>query len=188
LKGLLATTVAGAAAAVSPGSASAGVPELDSTGELYTPKSEMLTGGSEAARGIPLSSSGGRRERLKPGEALQNVYPTRFIAYLSRFLLNFDAAAHAWWVKNGQGDTWESVPLGSNGRGGGGSGEDDKKKDKNDAANAENLFAEFAESVEFGLANYFWYVVTRLCDHCAGSDRQANQCYLPVRSCLFRHS
>lgn len=102
----------------------AGVAEYDmSTGELYSPKGEMLRGGSVAARGT--KSTDRRRQRLKPGQALQSVYETRFIAYLARFLLTFDPSASAWWLKTSSPET------------------------------AEETFAEFAESVEFGLADYF---------------------------------
>jgi hypothetical protein len=128
LQGLLTATAAVPLAAV------AGKAELDSTGNLFTPKSEMLRGGSEAARGLRASNRG---SRLRPGQALQSVYDTRFIAYLSRFLLNFDPAARAWWVKQGLGDSWEE-------QGG-----------TVDPALAEATFASFAESVEVGLADYF---------------------------------
>jgi hypothetical protein len=127
LQGLLTTT------AFIPLAAVAGKAELDNTGNLYTPKADMLRGGSEAARGLPVKNRG---SRLRPGEALQSVYDTRFIAYLSRFLLNFDPAARAWWVKQGLGDSWEE----------GG---------KADSVFAETTFASFAESVEVGLADYF---------------------------------
>jgi hypothetical protein len=127
LQGLLTATASIPLAAV------AGKAELDSTGNLYTPKADMLRGGSEAARGLPVKNRG---SRLRPGEALQSVYDTRFIAYLSRFLLNFDPAARAWWVKQGLGDSWEE----------GG---------KVDSVFAETTFASFAESVEVGLADYF---------------------------------
>jgi hypothetical protein len=111
--------------------ARAGVPELDSsTGQLFSPKSEMFSGGSTAARGIPVT----QRERLKAGQSLQSIYETRFIAYLSRFLLNFDPATRAWWLQQGLADSWE--PL-------------DSKK------NPEMVLAEFANSVEVGLADYF---------------------------------
>lgn len=101
----------------------AGVAELDvSTGQLFSPKADMLRGGSSAARGIEIETS---RERLKPGQKFQSVYETRFIAYLSRFLLTFDPPAQAWWIK-----------------------EDTGRPD-------EERFAEFAESVEIGLADYF---------------------------------
>ncbi|KAL7581793.1 hypothetical protein ACA910_022322 [Epithemia clementina (nom. ined.)] len=94
----------------------------------------MLSGGSEAARGIPLR---GARNFLRPGETLQTVYETRFITYLARFLLNFDPAANSWWTKQGFVGTWDSSP------------------DADDRALVENKFAEFAESVEVGLADYF---------------------------------
>ncbi|CAJ1945197.1 unnamed protein product [Cylindrotheca closterium] len=104
-------------------SALAGVAEFDvSTGALYTPKADMLRGGSAAARGIQVKTSG---QRLKPGQKFQNVYETRFIAYLSRFLLTFDSSATAWWIKEA------------------------------DSRPEEERFAEFAESVEIGLADYF---------------------------------
>jgi hypothetical protein len=119
--------------------AHAGLPEVDSTGQLYTPRPQMLQGGSDAARGIPGTS--GSSARLQPGQVLQTVYETRFIAYLSRFLLNFDPSLHAWWIKQGYGDTWED-----RGR---------PYQDPKIAAAAEALFAEFAESVEVGLADYF---------------------------------
>lgn len=109
----------------------ASVPELDSsTGQLFSPKSEMFSGGSAAARGIPVT----QRERLKAGQVLQSIYETRFVAYLSRFLLNFDPATRAWWLQQGLADSWE--PL-------------DSKKDP------EVVLAEFANSVEVGLADYF---------------------------------
>ena len=75
--------------------------EIDATGELYSPKNEMLRGGSDAARGIALKSKnrgeGKKGELLKTGGLIQNVYETRFVAYLARFLLVFDPAASAWW-------------------------------------------------------------------------------------------
>jgi hypothetical protein len=129
LQGLLTATAAVPLAVV------AAVPEFDSTGNLFTPKSEMLRGGSEAARGISVSKSGSRT-LLKPGQALQSVYDTRFITYLSRFLINFDPAAHAWWIKQGLGDSWE-------------------EREDADRDFVEATFASFAESVEVGLADYF---------------------------------
>lgn len=129
-----------ATAATFPNSAWAGKPELDSSGQLFSPKSEMMSGGSQAARGISIertAQANRRGDRLQPGQILQSVYETRFIAYLSRFLLNFDPAAHAWWVKQGVGDTWDEIT----------------QKDKR--ATVETIFAEFAESVEIGLGNYF---------------------------------
>eukprot|EP00529_Nitzschia_sp_RCC80_P008097 CAMPEP_0113439652 /NCGR_PEP_ID=MMETSP0014_2-20120614/149_1 /TAXON_ID=2857 /ORGANISM="Nitzschia sp." /LENGTH=1262 /DNA_ID=CAMNT_0000330415 /DNA_START=69 /DNA_END=3857 /DNA_ORIENTATION=+ /assembly_acc=CAM_ASM_000159 len=118
----------------------AGVAELDkSTGSLYTPKKEMLSGGSAAARGIRNSDSS--RPKLQPGQALQQVYETRFITYLSRFLINFDPAANAWWVKNALNGGGISMSSSSSSR---------PTKDQLDLK-----FAEFAESVEIGLADYF---------------------------------
>jgi hypothetical protein len=117
----LAITVLG----VSP-SAQAGVPELKS-GNLYSPKSEMLRGGSQAARGIPVAR--GASARLVAGQTLQNVYETRFLAYLSRFLLNLDPSAHEWWTQ--------------------------QELNAQDKERMDQKFAEFAESVELGLANYF---------------------------------
>ena len=144
--------VGSVATAIDPLTARASKAEIDkATGELFTPKSDMLSGGSDAARGIPLGSSsagaGGRRDsrRLEPGEALQSVYETRFVTYLSRFLLNFDPAAYAWSVQQGLSDSWdESQRLSST-----------TVDQDTDASYAEERFAEFAESVEFGLANYF---------------------------------
>jgi hypothetical protein len=117
----------------------AGKPELDkASGQLYTPKSEMLSGGSAAARGLTVESKA-PGSRLKPGQALQTVYSTRFLAYLSRFLLNYDPAASAWWANNGLGDTWDIT----------------KSQTAAEREQIESTFAEFAESVEFGLADYF---------------------------------
>ena len=113
----------------------AGLAELDSkTGNLFTPKADMLKGGSVAARGIPLSKSSARPPRA--GESLQSIYETRFVAYLSRFLLNFDPSARAFWVQQGFGDSWEV-------------------QDSSSVIKAESAFAEFSESVEVGLADYF---------------------------------
>ena len=123
------------ASAALPLAAVAGKAELDSTGQLYTPKSEMLRGGSAAARGIP-DTDRSSRGKLQAGMALQSVYETRFIAYLARFLLNYDPAAHAWWIKTGLGDSWE-------------------ERKSTDLEFAETTFASFSESVEVGLANYF---------------------------------
>jgi hypothetical protein len=117
----------------------AGKPELDkASGQLYTPKAEMLSGGSAAARGITVESKA-PGSRLKPGQALQTVYETRFLAYLSRFLLNYDPAANAWWANNGLGDTWDIT----------------RSQTAAEREQIESTFAEFAESVEFGLADYF---------------------------------
>lgn len=74
--------------------------EIDATGQLYSPKNDMLSrGGSDAARGIALKSKMDEKSAnlLKTGGKIQNVYETRFVAYLTRFLLVFDPAANAWW-------------------------------------------------------------------------------------------
>lgn len=135
-----------AATAVSTTPAFAGKPEYDKvTGELYTPKAEMLAGGSTAARGTGLTPSTSRN-KLQPGQAVQTVYDTRFITYLSRFLLTFDPAANAWWVQNvGLLETWDVEGIGSSN-----SFRQGLTREEVDAK-----FAEFAESVEIGLADYF---------------------------------
>jgi hypothetical protein len=74
--------------------------EIDATGQLYSPKNDMLSrGGSDAARGIALKSKTDEKSAnlLKTGGLIQNVYEARFVAYLTRFLLVFDPAANAWW-------------------------------------------------------------------------------------------
>lgn len=75
--------------------------QIDATGNLYSPKAEMLSrGGSAAARGIKLprkERSGSKTDLLQTRGLIQDVYETRFIAYLTRFLLAFDPAAGAWW-------------------------------------------------------------------------------------------
>jgi len=111
----------------------AGVAEVDkSTGSLYTPKKVMLSGGSSAARGIKINTkddaAAAKPERLKPGQQIQNVYETRFVAYLSRFLINYDEAANSFW-KTSTADVTKST--------------------------SDLKFAEFSESVEIGLADYF---------------------------------
>jgi Mitochondrial carrier protein len=117
--------------ALLPDVAHAAKAELDAaTGNLFTPKAEMWSGGSDAARGIPIA----RGERVVR-TTIPSIYETRFIAYLSRFLLNFDPAARAYWVQQGFGDSWERP------------GAEDRA--------AENALAEFAQSVEVGLADYF---------------------------------
>jgi hypothetical protein len=98
------TTVAAVAVAVS-SDVWASISELDeATGNLYTPRPTMLYGsGSDAARGLEMVARPPRRQTLKPGQPIQTVYGTRFITYLSRFLLNFDPSARAWWVQQGFG-------------------------------------------------------------------------------------
>ncbi len=131
------TTMSTASAALaflaSSSPAKASVAEIDkSTGLLYTPKKEMLAGGSAAARGIRIeqNADNGARAALKEGQQIQNVYETRFIAYLSRFLINFDDAANAYWKAQTEEVAGQQAAL-------------DLK------------FAEFSESVEIGLADYF---------------------------------
>ena len=127
------------ATAAIPLSASAGKPEIDVSGELFSPKAEMLSGGSAMTRGIRLDNK--RPVKLKAGQTVQTVYEARFVVYLSRFLLNFDPAARTWWAKQGLDDTWsDSQALGP----------DDAK-----CKLQQEKFAEFAESVEVGLSNYF---------------------------------
>jgi hypothetical protein len=57
------------------------------------------------------------------------------VAYLSRFLLNFDPSARAWWDKRGCGDSWD--------------------RSRRQLRERENAFADFAASVEVGLTDYF---------------------------------
>ena len=117
---------------IAPQDANAGIAEIDSrSGELFSPKKDMLGGGgSDLARGIKLQSSSSGRSNGIPS---QSIYETRFITYLSRFLLNYDPAAKSW---------WNEQDFSGNGKLTG----DAQKKIR---------FAEFAESVEVGLANYF---------------------------------
>lgn len=124
-----------------PTTANAGVAQIDSkSGELYSPKKEMLGGGgSDLTRGIKLQSrSRGERSSmdyngLGKDKPFQSVYDTRFITYLSRFLLNYDTAASSFWNEQ----KFES-------------------KGKMSIESQQKLrFAEFAESVEVGLADYF---------------------------------
>jgi hypothetical protein len=119
---------------LSPQIANAGKAEIDSkTGELFSPKSEMLGGGgSDLARGIKLESRT-KGEFAAIDTPVQYIYETRFITYLSRFLLNYDPAAKAWWEEQIFTDD-ERISI------------EVQKKVR---------FAEFAESVEIGLANYF---------------------------------
>jgi Mitochondrial carrier protein len=124
-----------------PESSLAGKPKIDESGQLFSPKAEMFSGGSALTRGITLDGKK-RPMKLQPGQTVQNVYETRFLAYITRFLLNFDPSARTWWVNQGlEMDSWDSREGG------------------NDAIQQSKLreekFAEFAESVEVGLANYF---------------------------------
>lgn len=127
------TTTTAAAVLLSSTAAKAGIAEIDkSTGLLYTPKKVMLAGGSAAARGIRIeqNADNSARTALKLGQSIQTVYETRFIAYLSRFLINFDDAANGYWKAQ-------------------------IKESPQDQAALDLKFAEFSESVEIGLADYF---------------------------------
>ena len=127
------TSTSTAAVLLASSSALAAVAEVDkTTGLRYTPKKEMLAGGSAAARGIQIEKSydNSARAALKLGDKIQNVYETRFIAYLSRFLINFDDAANSYWKAQTNGESQQSAVVAQK-------------------------FAEFSESVEIGLADYF---------------------------------
>lgn len=106
------------------------------SGELFSSKNQMLgRGGSDAARGVSLTQRQSQatavsdKKLFSSREPIQDLYNTRFITYLARFLLTFDPPSRAWWIEN--------VPSGKS------------KQDK------ESTFASFAESVEVGLADYF---------------------------------
>jgi hypothetical protein len=125
--------------------ASSSASEIDTTGQLFTPKNEMLKGGgSVSARGIrlkPMEEKASKNRRneslLNKSGLIQNVYETRFIAYLARFLLVFDPSASAWWKKNSKVSAFTDP------------GNDVEVTVKNDVT--KERFAEFAESVEIGL-------------------------------------
>ena len=119
--------------------------EIDNSGLLFSPKNEMVKGGSNAARGVPLKEVDARKRKrsssslLKSTGLLQDVYDTRFITYLARFLLVFDPYAGAWWRKAlSRSDVKDDVPT---------------KTSKEEISKQQ--FAEFAESVELGLVDYF---------------------------------
>jgi len=131
------------AAALMPLSATAGKSEIDRSGQLFSPKSEMVRGGSDLTRGVRLEKNGKRSIDIKPGQGVQTVYETRFMAYLSRFLLTFDPAIRTWWETQGVDDPKMKSPSISISKGTGMS-----------RAQA-SVFAEFAESVEVGLSDYF---------------------------------
>ncbi len=144
LQTILAATTATSIATISsfPSIANAGKAEIDSkSGQLYSPKNEMIGGGgSDLARGIKLesrdrTSSSSSSSKNGGDGTIQTIYETRFITYLSRFLLNFDPASKSWWNEQ----EFEKM--------GGG---------KMSIESLQKLrFAEFAESVEVGLADYF---------------------------------
>lgn len=115
--------------------------EIDTSGQLFSPKNQMIKGGgSVAGRGIPLKAQNNRALRntslLKTSGLIQSVYETRFITYLTRFLLVYDPAARDWWLKNRVKSS---------------SSNDNSSED----FSAGEEFAQFAESVEIGLADYF---------------------------------
>ena len=120
-------------------------PEIDSkSGVLFSPKGQMLGGGgSDVTRGIKIrdrtkdTAQQQRRSFANSVGLIQPVYSVRFVTYLSRFILNFDPAARSWWL--------EAASQLAN-----------KNVGPDAATMAEQLrFAEFAESVEVGLADYF---------------------------------
>ncbi|KAL7494571.1 hypothetical protein ACHAWT_003329 [Skeletonema menzelii] len=108
-------------------------------------------GGSIQGRGVPLKEqrNKNRQSLLKTSGLIQSVYETRFITYLTRFLLVYDPAARAWWKKNRA--RANQLVLSSDG---GGSMTNTTIK-SDEYFNAGEQFAEFAESVEIGLADYF---------------------------------
>ena len=100
--------------------------EIDSkTGELFTPKTQMLSGGSDIARGTRL------QQRDRADAIIQNIeiYNTRFITYLARFLIRYDESANEFW--------------------------NNARLVTKDQTLDPKLFAQFAESVEIGLYDYF---------------------------------
>ena len=102
--------------------------EIDSkTGELFTPKAQMLSGGSDSARGTKMKS---KRERVDSIPKSFQIYNTRFITYLARFLIHYDEAAGEFWTNS-------------------------KLATKGDVTIEPKLFAQFSESVEIGLYDYF---------------------------------
>lgn len=118
-----------------PSIANAGKAIIDTnSGQLFSPKSDMLGGGgSDLARGIKMESRPlGVRPRNN-SEVLQSVYETRFITYLARFLLNYDPAAKSWWEDQ---DFFSNTKLPV-------------------SVQKKQRFAEFAESIEIGLTDYF---------------------------------
>ena len=154
--------------------------EIDtSTGELFSPKNQMIKGGgSDAGRGIPLKEAqqqqqlrrNNNQNLLKTSGLIQSVYETRFITYLTRFLLVYDPAARAWWKKNRARARLESSAAAAAANSNNGNrnnninsgGVDDKttstsnnNNKRDDYFTAGEQFAEFAESVEIGLADYF---------------------------------
>jgi len=125
-------TVSSACLLLLPFPASAGKPEIDDiSGQLFTPSNKMISGGgSDAARGVKLRSDNvvqNSKSSFRNIGVIQDVYEARFIGYLSKFLLTFDPSARLWWSD-------QKIYTRSQKR---------------------LRFAEFSESVEIGLADYF---------------------------------
>ena len=136
--------------------------EIDtSTGELFSPKNQMIKGGgSIGGRGIPLKeqrrNSNNKQSLLKTSGLIQSVYETRFITYLTRFLLVYDPAARAWWKKNrARANQLLLVAAEKENNSGDNSSTTTMMTKSDEYFNAGEQFAEFAESVEIGLADYF---------------------------------
>jgi hypothetical protein len=143
LIGTIISTIAISASAspfVAPAMAS--IPEIDSSGNLFTPKADMLMGGSTAARGIPLARSSIQRSAGEL-QLQEGLYEPRFVTYLARFLLNYEPSAQAYWTSQGYGLSWDTSSSMSS------------STMMNDSTNDQILFAAFAQSVEVGLADYF---------------------------------
>eukprot|EP00594_Rhizosolenia_setigera_P002136 CAMPEP_0178947006 /NCGR_PEP_ID=MMETSP0789-20121207/4599_1 /TAXON_ID=3005 /ORGANISM="Rhizosolenia setigera, Strain CCMP 1694" /LENGTH=1005 /DNA_ID=CAMNT_0020627057 /DNA_START=427 /DNA_END=3444 /DNA_ORIENTATION=+ len=115
--------------------------EVVKSGELFSSKREMLNGsGSDEARGI---SQNDKKIQIKRKRIIQNVYNTRFITYLTRFLLHYDPAAQNWWSENFILEG-ESVSMATT-----------TTKTQTTQTRNEISFSQFADSVEIGLVDYF---------------------------------
>lgn len=111
--------------------------EVVKSGELFSSKREMLNGsGSDEARGI----SNDKKIQVKRKRISQNVYNTRFITYLTRFLLHYDPAAQNWWSENFILEGSSVMPTTTT---------------KATSTQNEISFSQFADSVEIGLVDYF---------------------------------
>ena len=87
------------------------------TSQYYAPSRAMLTSGegSLATRGIPLKK-GGRtmtsKDKADIDKYAERIYPTRFVVYLTRFLLRYDPPAIQWFSKATQtASTREEVEV-----------------------------------------------------------------------------
>eukprot|EP00977_Amphora_coffeiformis_P019850 scaffold7518_cov150-Amphora_coffeaeformis.AAC.2 len=142
-----ASTAAAAAAAgasttvlLPPAAANAKGPEMDiNSGEQFVPKSECPC--MELKREPTQEDRNKKKIASKTKGPIQNVYNVRFITYLSRFLLNYDPAAKAWFqecscAKEEGGGFPSDTELPT---------DDDASPDVN--VRAKIRFAEFAESV-----------------------------------------